>query len=75
MKRVEGSWRERIRAMLADLKMPGAMEAVDGILAKADGGTVDPVSNFVFVSHMMTLEEEETYGKATTRRDYPAAAG
>ena len=26
--------------MLADLKMPGALEAVDGILSKADGGSV-----------------------------------
>ena len=40
MKQVEGSRRERVRAMLADLKMPGALEAVDGILAQADGGTV-----------------------------------
>ena len=40
MKQVEGSRRERVRSMLADLKMPGALEAVDGILAQADGGTV-----------------------------------
>ena len=26
--------------MLADLKMPGALEAVDGILSDADGGTI-----------------------------------
>ena len=26
--------------MLADLKMPGALEVVDEILAQADGGTV-----------------------------------
>ena len=32
------SRRDRVRAMLADLKMPGALEAVDGILARADGG-------------------------------------
>ena len=32
--------RDRVRAMLADLKMPGALEAVDGILARADGGAV-----------------------------------
>ena len=31
---------EDIRAMLADLKMPGALEAVDGILAEVDGGAV-----------------------------------
>ena len=30
--------RDRVRAMLADLKMPGALEAVDGILAQADSG-------------------------------------
>ena len=30
--------RDRMRAMLADLKMPGALEAVDGILAQADSG-------------------------------------
>ena len=26
--------------MLADLKMPGALEAIDGILSEADGGTI-----------------------------------
>lgn len=30
--------RETIRAMLADLKMPGSLEAVDGILSEVDGG-------------------------------------
>ena len=34
------SRRGRLRAMLADLKMPGALEAVDGILSDAGGGTV-----------------------------------
>ena len=29
---------DRVRTMLADLKMPGALEAVDGILAQADSG-------------------------------------
>ena len=32
--------RDRVRHMLADLKMPGALEAADGILAQADGGDV-----------------------------------
>ena len=32
------SRRDRVREMLADLKMPGALEAADGILARADGG-------------------------------------
>ena len=33
------SRRDRVRAMLADLKMPGALEAVDAILAQADSGS------------------------------------
>ena len=32
--------RDRLRGMLADLKMPGALEAVDGILAQVDTGAV-----------------------------------
>ena len=32
--------RDRIRAQLADLKMPGAMEALDPILSGVDGGNV-----------------------------------
>lgn len=34
------SQRETIRGMLADLKMPGSLEAVDGILSESDGGKV-----------------------------------
>lgn len=40
MKTATASRREVIRWMLADLKMPGALEAIDGILSKADGGSV-----------------------------------
>jgi DNA replication protein DnaC len=32
--------RDRIRAQLADLKMPGALEALDTVLAQVDGGHV-----------------------------------
>src|SRR5215469_16698728 len=32
--------REVIRVMLADLKMPGSLEAIDGILAEIDGGNL-----------------------------------
>ena len=38
MKASANSRRERVRAMLADLNMPGALEAVDDILASADSG-------------------------------------
>lgn len=34
------SLRERIRAQLADLKMPGSLEALDDILRQADSGTL-----------------------------------
>ena len=37
-----GSRRDRIRAQLADLKMPGALEAVDDVLTRVDGGGVTP---------------------------------
>jgi len=36
------SLRERLRAQLADLKMPGALEALDDILAALDGGKLEP---------------------------------
>ena len=38
MRAEAGNRRDRLRAMLADLKMPGALEAVDSILAQADSG-------------------------------------
>jgi DNA replication protein DnaC len=34
------SQRDSIRGMLADLKMPGSLEAIDGILSEVDGGKV-----------------------------------
>ena len=40
MKPATLSLRERIRAQLADLKMPGALEALDQILHDLDGGAV-----------------------------------
>jgi DNA replication protein DnaC len=36
--RAAASRRDEIRSMLADLKMPGALEAVDDVLARADSG-------------------------------------
>ena len=32
--------RDRIRSQLADLKMPGALEALDGVLSSIDGGSL-----------------------------------
>ena len=39
MKAAANSRRDRVRAMLADLKMPGALEAADAIPAQADSGS------------------------------------
>jgi DNA replication protein DnaC len=38
------SLRERLRAQLVDLKMPGALEALDAILAGLDGGQLAPTA-------------------------------
>jgi DNA replication protein DnaC len=40
MKAIAPSLREQIRAQLADLKMPGALEALDDILRALDGGSL-----------------------------------
>ncbi len=40
MKAATLSLRDRLRAQLADLKMPGALEALDQVLADLDGGKV-----------------------------------
>jgi DNA replication protein DnaC len=40
MKAAAPSRRDRVRDMLADLKMPGALEALDGILSGVDGGSL-----------------------------------
>ena len=40
MSAASASLRERLRAQLADLKMPGALEALDEILRQLDGGTL-----------------------------------
>jgi DNA replication protein DnaC len=42
MRATKVSRRDRIRAMLADLKMPRALEALDPILSGVDGGQVTP---------------------------------
>lgn len=42
IKTVPSSRRDRIRQQLADLKMPGALESLDQVLAAADGGSATP---------------------------------
>ena len=40
MKAASSSRRDQIRFMLADLKLPGALEAADAVLAEADSGAI-----------------------------------
>lgn len=47
MKGTVSALRDRLRAQLADLKMPGALEAVDGILPQVDGGHLSPPAAMV----------------------------
>ena len=46
--------RDRIRAQLADLKMPGALEALDPILSGVDSGTITPPADLPAIK---TLED------------------
>ena len=52
--------RDRLRAMLADLKMPGALEAVDGVLAQLDSGAVTAGEALERLLHTFRLVEEST---------------
>jgi DNA replication protein DnaC len=47
------SQRESIRGMLADLKMPGSLEAVDAILGDIDGGRLAPTEA---ISRLLTAQ-------------------
>jgi len=47
MKATVSALRDRLRTQLADLKMPGALEAVDGILHQVDGGALSPPAAMV----------------------------
>ncbi len=42
MKPAAPSLRDRLRGQLADLKMPGALEALDDVLRQLDGGSLSP---------------------------------
>ena len=48
------SLRDRLRAQLADCKMPGALEAVDDILRRIDAGerTAGPAMEALLGSHI-----------------------
>ena len=74
--------RDRLRAMLADLKMPGALEAVDGVLAKVDSGAVTAgeaieqvlgaqiALRYIVVSH---AHDDRYFGASVLQKAYPSA--
>ncbi|MFO1399174.1 MAG: hypothetical protein U1F48_19120 [Burkholderiales bacterium] len=63
--RIATSQRNAIRGMLADLKMPGALEAVDHILSDVDGG---PLGATDAISRLLTAQ-------ISLRNNPPAAGG
>jgi DNA replication protein DnaC len=67
------SRREHIRAMLADLKLPGALEAVDGILAEGDGGTLTPAESIArLLSAQISLRNNRRLQTAMRSSRLPA---
>jgi DNA replication protein DnaC len=67
------SQRDDIRAMLADLKMPGALEAVDGILSDVDGGTATATEAIErLLSAQITLRNNRRLNAAMRSSRLPA---
>jgi len=54
------SQRDAIRDLLADLKMPGSLEAVDGILSEIDGGRLAPGRRTCAVSRRRIARAQHT---------------
>ena len=67
------SRREQIRAMLADLKLPGSLEAVDEVLRDADGGTLTPAEAIErLLSAQITLRNNRRLQTAMRASRLPA---
>jgi DNA replication protein DnaC len=70
---VASSLRDRIRAQLADLKMPGALEALDDILAGVDGGTLPaPAAVEALLGAQITLRNNRRLQAAMRSSRLPA---
>jgi len=67
------SIRDRLRAQLADLKMPGALEALDDILAALDGGTLPaPAALEALLGAQITLRNNRRLQAAMRSSRLPA---
>jgi DNA replication protein DnaC len=68
------SLRDRLRAQLADLKMPGALEALDDILRGIDGGSLQaPAAMEALLSAQITLRNNRRLQAAMRSSRLPAA--
>jgi len=68
------SVRDKLRAQLADLKMPGALEALDEILARVDGGTLHAAAALdALLGAQITLRNNRRLQAAMRSSRLPAA--
>ena len=68
------SVRDKLRAQLADLKMPGALEALDDILARVDGGTLHAAAALdALLGAQITLRNNRRLQAAMRSSRLPAA--
>jgi DNA replication protein DnaC len=73
MKKTPVSRRDRIRSMLADLKMPGALEGLDSILHDVDGGKLTTAEAIEAVLHaQITLRNNRRLQAAMRSSRLPA---
>ena len=67
------SLRDRLRAQLADLKMPGALEAADDILRRADSGQLSAAAAMTeLLGSQITLRNQRRLQAATRSARLPA---
>ena len=67
------SLRDRLRAQLADLKMPGALEAVDAILQQVDGGQLaGPTAMVALLDAQISLRNSRRLQTAMRSSRLPA---
>ena len=67
------SLRDRLRAQLADLKMPGALEALDDILREVDGGKLQaPAAIEALLGAQITLRNNRRLAAAMRSSRLPA---
>ena len=73
MSAAPSSLRDRLRAQLADLKMPGALEAVDDILRRADSGQLPAAAAMTeLLGSQITLRNQRRLQAATRSARLPA---